>query len=171
MNVKPVRCLPALLLAFLTMHAMAPSPLAADPGDRIRPWPENPSYWQYRGKPVLLLGASKDDSLFQLPDLKEHLDEMVAVGADYVRNTMSDRHDKGFEVYAFRRTEDGRYDLDQWKSALALQLPSGEGAIERSGELLTVRVFWDELRNQATGTNCNPNNPADLACFTMSFIP
>ena len=63
------------------------------------------------------------------------------------------------------------YDLGQWKSALVLQLPSGEGAIERSGDLLTVRIFWDELRNQATGTGCDPDNPADLACYSMSFIP
>ena len=42
--------------------------------DRIRPYSENPMYWQYKGKPILLLGGSKDDNLFQIPDLKEHLD-------------------------------------------------------------------------------------------------
>ncbi|MCK4629645.1 MAG: hypothetical protein KAT56_11625, partial [Sedimentisphaerales bacterium] len=38
---------------------------------RIRPYSENPRYWQYKGRPVLLLGGSKDDNLFQIPDLKE----------------------------------------------------------------------------------------------------
>ena len=25
--------------------------------ERIKPWPENPYYWEYDGKPTLLLGA------------------------------------------------------------------------------------------------------------------
>jgi len=33
------------------------------------------------GQPVLLLGGSKDDNLFQVPDLKEHLDEIRTAGA------------------------------------------------------------------------------------------
>jgi hypothetical protein len=42
--------------------------------NRIQPYKQNPRYWQYKGKPVLLLGGTKDDNLFQIPDLKEHLD-------------------------------------------------------------------------------------------------
>ena len=66
-----------------------------------------------KGKPMLLLGGSKDDNLFQIPDLKEHLDAMAKAGANYIRNTMSDRPDKGFEVYPFARRADGKYDLEQ----------------------------------------------------------
>ena len=91
--------------------------LAAPPADdanRIQPWSKNPRYWQYKGQPVLLLGGSKDDSLFQIPDLKEHLDAIQKAGGNYIRNTMSDRNDKGFEVYPFQRRPDGKYDLDQW---------------------------------------------------------
>ncbi|MHC4508173.1 MAG: hypothetical protein ACYTAO_04325, partial [Planctomycetota bacterium] len=87
--------------------------------DGIKPYSENPRYWQYRGKPVFLLGASDDDNLFQWPspDLERHLDAMKAVGANYVRNTMSDRRDKGFELYPFKRRSDGKYDLGQWNDA------------------------------------------------------
>ena len=60
-------------------------------GNRIRPYAANPYYWQYEGKPVLLLGGSKDDNLFQLPDLEAHLDAIQAAGGNYIRNTMSDR--------------------------------------------------------------------------------
>ena len=35
--------------------------------DRIRPYAKNPRYWQYNGKPVMLLGGSNDDNLFQWP--------------------------------------------------------------------------------------------------------
>jgi len=80
---------------------------------RIKPWTEDPWYWQYKSEPVMLLGASSDDNLFQWPEemLIPHLDSMKAVGANYLRCTMSDRQDKGFEAYPFAKSEDGKYDL------------------------------------------------------------
>ena len=39
---------------------------------------------------------------------------MKSVGANYIRNTMSDRHDRGFEVYPFKKLPNGKYDLNQW---------------------------------------------------------
>jgi hypothetical protein len=65
---------------------------------------------------VLLLGGSDDDNLFQWPekDLAEQLDRLAAAGGNVIRNTMSDRKDKGFEVYPFRQNKDGRYDLGKW---------------------------------------------------------
>lgn len=82
----------------------------------IQPWKNNPRYWQYKGKPVMLLGASNDDNLFQWPSHKliPHLDSMKRIGVNYVRNTMSDRRDKGFELYPFEQLEDGLYDLHLW---------------------------------------------------------
>lgn len=37
-------------------------------------------------------------------------------------------------------------DLQQWKSALVNQLPDGAGAIERSGNVVTITVQWSEGR-------------------------
>lgn len=88
-----------------------PPPFAADD---IQPYAANPFYWQYRGKPVLLLGGSDDDNLFQLPQLKQHLSDIQAAGGNYIRNTMSDRPDKGFEVYPYLQLPDGKYDLTKW---------------------------------------------------------
>ena len=31
----------------------------------IRPYAKNPFYWQYRGKPIVLIGGSDMDNLFQ----------------------------------------------------------------------------------------------------------
>lgn len=89
---------------------------SAAASDSIRPWPENPFYWQYKGEPVMLLGATDDDNLFQWPSprFEEHLDNLVEAGGNFIRNTMSDRQDKGFELYAYERRSDGRYDLDRW---------------------------------------------------------
>ncbi|GIW92130.1 MAG: hypothetical protein KatS3mg110_0171 [Pirellulaceae bacterium] len=82
----------------------------------LRPWPENPWYWSYHGQPVLLIGGSDDDNLFQWPEaeLVAHLDRLAEAGGNVIRNTMSDRKDKGFEIYPFRRVENGKYDLESW---------------------------------------------------------
>ena len=120
-------CLLVVALAAASLHAQPPGAARASKAasgttdsteapSGIVPWKANPFYWQYAGKPVLLVGGSDDDNLFQWPDerLREHLDLLASVGGNYIRNTMSDRPDKGFEVYPFYRQEDGRYDLDRW---------------------------------------------------------
>ncbi len=83
---------------------------AADP---IRVYTENPHYWQYKGQPVVLIGGSVEDNLFQIPNLAEQLDLLKSVGGNYVRNTMSAR-DEG-NLWPFRKLESGKYDLDQWE--------------------------------------------------------
>ena len=37
---------------------------------RIQPWRENPRYWEFRGKPVMLLGGSVTDHIFLADDLE-----------------------------------------------------------------------------------------------------
>ena len=77
---------------------------------RIQPDATHPRYWQYRGEPVLLLGGSKDDNLFQIPGLEEHLDLLANVGGNYIRCVMSARKDGGFEVQPFKKMPNGKYD-------------------------------------------------------------
>ncbi|MCA9200341.1 MAG: hypothetical protein KDA87_22530 [Planctomycetales bacterium] len=82
----------------------------------LRPYSKNSWYWAVGDVPVLLLGGSDDDNLFQWPKEKliPQLDRIVAAGGNVIRNTMSDRQDQGFEVYPFLRLENGKYDLKQW---------------------------------------------------------
>jgi len=80
--------------------------------DRIRPYASNPFYWQYKGKPVLLLGGSVEDNLFQVDDIDAHLDLLRRVGGNYVRCTMSSR-DEG-DVWPFHQRDDGLYDLKEF---------------------------------------------------------
>ena len=49
-------------------------------GEGIQPYARNPYYWSWKGQPVLLLGGSVDDNLFQIPDLRNHLDEIKRAG-------------------------------------------------------------------------------------------
>ncbi len=84
---------------------------ASETAGKIDIYKSNPAYWQYNSKPILLLGGTVEDNLFQIPNLTEHLDLLKSVGGNYVRNTMSSR-DEG-NVWPFEKT-DGKYDLDKW---------------------------------------------------------
>lgn len=77
---------------------------------RIIPSKKYPFYWQYNGEPILLIGGSVEDNLFQIPDIKAHLELLKSAGGNYVRCTMSCR-DEG-NVGPFERTGD-LYDLEK----------------------------------------------------------
>jgi hypothetical protein len=98
-----VKAFPCIIGVFLCTM-MIPC-VHADDSRRIQPYSENPRYWQYRGKPVLLLGGTKDDNLFQVSDLKEHLDLLAACRGNYIRSTMSARDDGN--VQPFQRLDSG----------------------------------------------------------------
>ncbi len=145
--------------------------LDAANADRIQPWRNNPRYWQYKGKPVMLLGGSKDDNLFQIPDLKEHLDEMAAVGANYIRNTMSDRNDKGFEMYPFRQRPDGKYDLEQWNDEYWQRFQNMLKWTAERDIIVQIEV-WDRF-DYADGTGpgnwqTSPWNPKNNVNYTYA---
>ena len=59
---------------------------SAEGGDdgRIKPYVKNPRYWQYKGKPILLVGGSKTDHIFLLDDLKEHVEGRLISGPAYL---------------------------------------------------------------------------------------
>ncbi|MHB1308045.1 MAG: hypothetical protein ACYC23_13290 [Limisphaerales bacterium] len=133
--------------------------------DRIRPYAANPWYWQYRGQPVLLLGGSKDDNLFQIPDLREHLDAMAEAGANYIRNTMSDRSDHGFEVYPFRKRADGKYDLDQWNTEYWRRFEQLLQLTFERGIIVQIEV-WDRFDYSTRNWPPHPFNPVNNVNYT-----
>jgi len=152
------------------MAVMAPTGTVtagqADTGTRaILPWSENPRYWQYKGKPVVLIGGSKDDNLFQIPDLKEHLDALAAVGGNYIRNTMSDRHDKGFEVYPFKRLPNGKYDLDQWNPEYWRRFENMLRWTAERDIIVQIEV-WDRFDYARTNWPPHPYNPKNNINYT-----
>lgn len=64
-----------------------------DSNGDIKPYKNNPWYWEYKGSPILLRGASDSHNLFQWTgkQLTDHLDLLLSIGGNFVRNTMSDR--------------------------------------------------------------------------------
>lgn len=144
------------------------SQCAEKKGDnRIQPWPENPWFWQFKGKPVLLLGASSDDNPFQWPEemLIPHLDSMHAIGANYVRNTMSDRKDRGFELYPFRQLDNGKYDLNQWDDAYWQRFDFFLRETAKRDIIVQIEV-WDRFDYARTNWPPHPYNPLNNVNYT-----
>lgn len=124
--------------------------------DAIQPYSENPAYWQYKGRPVLLLGASNNDNLFQSPDMEKQLDDLASVGGNFIRCTMSSRDSA--DVWPFLKLLDGRYDLDQWSTeywsrfSKLLKL-----ACER--DIIVQIEVWDRFDYSREPWQVNPFNP------------
>jgi hypothetical protein len=112
----------------------------------IRPWAENNWYWSYHGKPVILMGGSDDDNLFQWrkEDLIPQLDRIAAAGGNVARNTMSDRKDKGFEVSTYRLLKNGKYDLNQWNKEYWKRFERLLRESRKRGIIVQIEV-WDRF--------------------------
>lgn len=154
-----------LLMAFVQLQSES----HGDEG--LRPWAENPWYWSFNGKPVLMLGASDDDNLFQWPEelLLPHLNRMAEVGANVVRNTMSDRRDRGFELYPFYRNEDGKYDLERWNKDYWLRFDRFLLETKKRNIFVQIEV-WDRFDfTDKQGSNrwqSHPYNPKNNVNYT-----
>lgn len=129
--------------------------------DAIQPYLHNPSYWQYNGEPVLLLGGSDQDNLFNHPDLppdglEVHLDLLVSAGGNYIRNTMSSRDDGN--VWPFKQLGDSLYDLEQWNTEYWDRL---ENLLRLTGirQIIVQIEIWDPWDIYGQEWIANPWNP------------
>ncbi len=137
----------------------------------LRPWAENPWYWSYQDKPVLLLGGSDDDNLFQWQEkeLIDQLDRMANVGGNIIRNTMSDRKDKGFEVYPFLQLKDGKYDLNQWNEKYWMRFERLLEETAKRGIIVQIEI-WDRFdytdSRESNRWQIHPYNPKNNINYT-----
>lgn len=128
--------------------------------DSIRPYGENRWYWEYREEPVLLIGGSDEDNLYQWTGarLTDHLDLLVSVGGNYVRNTMSDR-DEG-NIFAFERVDNGLYDLDRWNGEYWDRLGTFLDETEKRGIIVQL-TLWDQFDLGSSAWRGHPWNPGN----------
>ena len=148
----------------------------ADDKDYIQPYPDNPFYWQYEGKPTLLLGGSREDNLFNEPKgLVEHLDALAGCGGNYIRNTMSSR-DAG-NVWPFKRLDGGRYDLEQWNPEYWERFENLLRLCHDRDIIVQIELWdpWDYFKStgllrktKAVGWESCPYNPALNVNYTTA---
>jgi hypothetical protein len=148
----------------LTILATEISAMSAD-STRIQPYADNSRYWQYQNQPVVLLGGTEADNCFQIPDLKAHLDLLVAVGGNYVRNTMSDRLDHGYEIKAFGQNADGLYNLDTFNDAYWQKFSDMlRWTAER--QIFVQIELWDRFDHSRENWDVDPFNPKNNSNYT-----
>ena len=131
----------------------------------IQPWGENPRYWEYKGKPILLLGATDNDNLFQNDNLKSHLDSLRMFGGNYIRNTMSDR-DPG-NKRAFAETASGKYDLDKWNPDY-WQRFENLLRLARERDIIVQIEIWDRFDHSRDPWLDDPFNPKNNINYTYT---
>jgi len=112
----------------------------------------------YRGEEILLLGGSKEDNLFQIPDLEEHLDLLKSVGGNYVRNTMSSRNSGN--VWPFLQLVDGRYDLNKWNQEYWERFAKFLRLTNERNIIVQVEI-WATFGFYRDNWDVNPFNPAN----------
>jgi len=139
----------------------------------IKIYYENPWYWEYNGKPIMLIGGSYEDNMYQFPNwyyghsnpnlslgmtnwtLEEHLDKMVEVGANYIRASMSCRnHGNRFPYKKITGTPGDNhnhtdiYDLDQWDEVWEQRLSTFLQMCYERGIIVSIEFFdrWDMMQ-------------------------
>lgn len=132
--------------------------------ERIQIYQANPRYWQYKSKPVLLLGGSVEDNLFQIPNLEEHLDLLASVGGNYVRCTMSCR-DPG-NVWPFAQVG-GLYDLDRWNAEFWWRFSTFLQLTAERDIIVQIEV-WATFDYYQDNWAVNPFNPLNNRNYTAA---
>src|SRR5690606_29504174 len=105
---------------------------------------------------------SWQDNLFNHPtDLEEHLDLLVSVGGNYVRNTMSHRN-KG-NIFPFESTGNGLFDLDRFNEAYWERFENFLRLTHERGIIVQIEI-WDPHdhyrdREEYGGWSHSPYNP------------
>jgi hypothetical protein len=132
--------------------------------DRIQPYAKNPWYWQYRSAPVLLLGGTVEDNVYQIPNIEEHLDLLASRGGNYVRCTMSCR-DEG-DVWWHEKDASGKSDLtkpgaEHWERF--------ERFLDLAAERDIIAQFemWDRFDFARDCWEVNPYNPKNNLNYSV----
>jgi len=156
------------LLIIACSTVILPAVSAQTTVNYIRPYTENPFYWEYKGKPVVLLGGTWQDNLFNHPEgLEDHLDKLVEVGGNYIRNTMSSRNVDN--VWAFAKLESGLYDLDKWNEEYWQRLENLLNLTYERDIIVQVELWdpHDHFRDlKGGGWSFQPFNPVNNITYT-----
>lgn len=124
----------------------------------IQPSATYPQFWEYQGQPLLLLGGSDEDNLFQYEPLVPHLDALQAAGGNYVRCTMSSR-DEG-NVWPFGQSDEGLYDLNTWNETYWQRFSNFLQETSTRGIIVQIEVWatFDFYRDNWAVNPFNPDN-------------
>ncbi|MBN1291774.1 MAG: hypothetical protein JXB48_08030 [Candidatus Latescibacteria bacterium] len=123
----------------------------------------NPRYWEYDGKPVLLLGGSDEDNLFNNPELmQKNLDILADIGGNYIRGTLSCRDEGNVWPYV---KNDNKYNLDEFNPEFWNRLVTCIHEAEKRDVIVQIE-FWATFDYYRENWLVNPFNPANNSNYT-----
>ena len=126
---------------------------------------ENQQYFQFGGEPLLLLGGSNNDNLFQSPDVAKQLDDLKSSGGNYVRCTMSSR-DEGDEWSFYYDQKTGQYDLTKWNETYWNRFDNFLKLTAEKEIIVQVEV-WATFDFYRSNWLKNPFNPENNRNYTV----
>jgi len=119
-------------------------------------WKENPYYSEYNGRPVLLLGGSDEDNLFNDPRPMHNLETSQRCRGNYIRCTLSSR-DEG-NVWPYEKVGElhgpNRFNPEYW-ARLDRCLREA-----RRREIIVQIEIWATFDFYRNNWLMNPFNPA-----------
>lgn len=141
--------------------------------DCIQPYVKNPCYWQYEGKPVMLLGGNKWDAPFFIQDQKSVYDDLQAAGGNYLRYILKQRlGDSGqvtklVRIFPFRKLSNGKHDLNQWSDDYWNRFSNGLQMCQ-DREIIVQITLWDHFDFYREEWEISPWNPKNNVNYTGS---
>lgn len=170
MNAKNKKACIAMAILLGTAMSTLRAEVVSDEANRIRAYSVNPYYWQYNGKPVLLLGGSWQDNLFNHPiGLERHLDLLKSVGGNYLRNVMS--HRNVGNVFAYQQV-DGKFDLDRFNDEYWRRFENFLRMTHERDIIVQIEIWatWDHYEDHQSlgGWSKHPFNPANNITYTAA---
>lgn len=157
--------LPSLLLATAVLSAVILSCGLSQKelDERIQTWYSNSQFWQYQKKPVLLLGGSDEDNLFNHPDLmKRNYALLEKIGGNYIRCTLSCR-DEG-NVWPFLKKAE-RYDLNRFNPEFWERLDLCLKEAKKRDIIVQIEI-WATFDYYREFWKINPFNPLNNSNYT-----
>ncbi len=153
----------SIAIVILSVSNLVIQPAMVDGGGSVQIWNENPYYWEYKGEPVLLLGGSDEDNLFNKPDLMmRNLETLQKLGGNYIRCTLSCR-DEG-NVWPYQKVGE-LYDLNRFNPEFWERL---ENCLRESQkrDIIVQIEFWATFDFYRDYWLENPFNPALNSNYT-----
>jgi hypothetical protein len=128
------------------------------------------NYWSIHGEPVVLLGSSSEDNLFQQPQVAEELDRLHQAGGNYVRCTLSAR-DPGNVWPFWQDPESGLYDLSRVEGPFWERFERFLELTEAYGIVVQIEIFdrFDFAREPWMKNPFNPKNNINYTTETSGL--
>lgn len=153
-----------LAIAFMNLSCSSEHEQRLSKDNAVRPYVENPRYWQYKEEPILLLGATNNDNIFQSEDVEEQLNSLYAAGGNYVRNTMSFRDST--DVKPFWKDENGIYDLNKWNDEYWQRFEKFLALAEKREIIVQIEV-WDRFDFSREPWQSSPFNAINNSNYSL----